>query len=112
MSTWTDVFRRLVAEVMEPHIASLSEATGAELRLIPVENTLFGPTVTTAGLLPGADVRGAIAASAGLDTVLIPAEALNDDDLFIDSVPFADVADAASPRVVPAYELSRAFARL
>ncbi|MGK7313076.1 MAG: DUF512 domain-containing protein, partial [Candidatus Longimicrobiales bacterium M2_2A_002] len=71
-----------MAEVMAPILDALSGSTGADFRLIPVENRLFGPTVTTAGLLPGEDIRDAIAATDGLDAVLIPAEALNDDDLF------------------------------
>ena len=43
----------LMPQVLEP----LAEITGAVFELIPVENTLFGPTVTTAGLLPGTAIR-------------------------------------------------------
>ncbi|MDX1675083.1 MAG: DUF512 domain-containing protein [Longimicrobiales bacterium] len=101
-----------MAAVMSGAVAELASATGARIRLIPVENRLFGPTVTTAGLLPGEDVRDAIAAEDGLDTVLIPAEALNDDALFIDSVPYTEVAGAVAPRLVPAHTLSGALSRL
>jgi hypothetical protein len=41
-------------EVLEP----LTLASGAHFDLIPVENGLFGPRVTTAGLLPGAAMAG------------------------------------------------------
>lgn len=101
-----------MGQVMEPLVGRLEGATGAELRLIPVENRLFGSTVTTAGLLPGEDIRDAIAAQEGLDAVCIPAEALNDDELFIDSVAFDAVAGALAPRLIPAYHLSGALERL
>lgn len=101
-----------MAQVMGPLVEPLAAATGATVRLIPAANRLFGPTVTTAGLLTGADIRTAVQAAGELDTVLIPAEALNDDGLFIDSLPFTDLAAAVSPRVVPAYDLSSGFARL
>lgn len=101
-----------MAEVMAPLVPRLAAATGAAIRVIPVENRLFGPTVTTAGLLPGEDIRDAAAAEAGLDAVFLPAEALNDDDLFIDSLPFHEIEEALSVRVIPAYQLSGAFEEL
>jgi NifB/MoaA-like Fe-S oxidoreductase len=51
-----------------------------------VVNTLFGSSVTTAGLLPGAAVQEALQDRSDLDLVLLPAESLNDDRLFIDSM--------------------------
>jgi putative radical SAM enzyme (TIGR03279 family) len=103
-----------MAEVMAPVLARLSEATGADFVLIPVENRLFGPTVTTAGLLAGADIQDAIraAAPAGLDTVLLPAEALNDDDLFIDSLSYDTLRAAVQPRLVAAHSLNAALEAL
>jgi putative radical SAM enzyme (TIGR03279 family) len=73
---------RLMPEVIE----SLQEASGARFELIAVENGLFGPRVTTAGLLPGASIREALDGRAGLDFVLLPGESVNDDGLFIDSM--------------------------
>src|SRR5919199_1199056 len=77
-----------MAPVMPELLALLADATGAEFVLVPVENSLFGPTVTTAGLLVSADVRSALAGRTGLDAALIPAETLNDGGLFLDDVPF------------------------
>ena len=51
----------LMPLVLEP----LTRATGARFELVPVENTLFGPSVTTAGLLPGAAIRDALLARPG-----------------------------------------------
>ena len=101
-----------MAEVLAPLIPGIAAATGAELRLIPVINGLFGDTVTTAGLLPGADIRDAVLAAGSFDAVLLPAEALNDDGLFIDSVPFGDLERAFSADVVPAHVLSAALRAL
>ncbi len=101
-----------MGEVMAPLVSDLSEATGAELVLIPVENQLFGATVTTAGLLAGADMRAAILEAGPFDGVLIPAETLNDDGLFIDSLPFEELQSALSAPVVPAYELSTGLGSL
>jgi NifB/MoaA-like Fe-S oxidoreductase len=67
-------------------IAPLAGVTGAEFELIPLENTLFGTTVTTAGLLPGSAMRDALQDRRDLDLVLLPAESVNDDGLFIDNL--------------------------
>ncbi|MGH9260232.1 MAG: DUF512 domain-containing protein, partial [Acidimicrobiales bacterium] len=72
----------LMPQVLE----GLARATGANLETISVANTLFGPSVTTAGLLPGAAIRTALASRAHLDLALLPAEAVNDDGLLIDGV--------------------------
>jgi NifB/MoaA-like Fe-S oxidoreductase len=76
-------------EVLEP----LTLASGAHFDLIPVENGLFGPRVTTAGLLPGASIRDALEGRDELDFVLLPGESVNDDGLFIDSMSAAALAD-------------------
>jgi putative radical SAM enzyme (TIGR03279 family) len=83
---------RLMPQVLGP----LAEASGAEFDLIVVENGLFGPRVTTAGLLPGKSVAAALAEREGLDLVLLPAEAINDDLLFIDNMSAAELAAAAA----------------
>ena len=105
-----------MAEVIGPLLDRVATAVGSELVLIPVENGLFGPTVTTAGLLPGEDMRAAIAeagpGSGGLDAVLIPAESLNDDELFIDSLSLESLRAGVATRVIPAHRLSDALAEL
>ena len=78
----------LMPHVLEP----LARATHAEFELVPVENTLFGSSVTTAGLLPGGAIREALAARSGLSLALLPGEAVNDDGLFIDSVSLSQLA--------------------
>jgi putative radical SAM enzyme (TIGR03279 family) len=72
----------LMPQVLEP----LARMTGGEFALIPVVNSLFGPSVTTAGLLPGAAIEAALAARPDLELALLPGECVNDDGLFIDSL--------------------------
>ncbi len=75
-----------MAPLMPQVIAPLTDITGARFELIPVENTLFGTTVTTAGLIPGSAMRDALRERSDLDVVLLPYESVNDDGLFIDNL--------------------------
>ena len=79
---------RLMPQVLH----ELGTATGGRFEIVLVENTLFGPSVTTAGLLPAAAIEAALRARADLDLVLLPAEAVNDDLVFIDDVRADDLA--------------------
>lgn len=89
----------------------LEAATGATIEVLGVQNTLFGATVNTAGLLPGRDMVRALRESGPFDIILIPAESLNDDDIFIDDLPFSALADEFAPaRVLPGYELTSTLA--
>jgi len=72
----------------------LAERTGASLEVIVLENPLFGPSVTTAGLLPGRAFLDALRDRADLTLALLPAEAVNDDGLFMDDLPFPDLRAA------------------
>jgi putative radical SAM enzyme (TIGR03279 family) len=73
---------QLMPMVLEP----LARATGASFELIPVVNTLFGPSVTTAGLLPGTALQQALRERRDLDLALLPGESVNDDALFMDDM--------------------------
>jgi len=83
-------------------LETLERTTRARFECVAIENGFFGPSVTTAGLLPGAGFQAALAArgdgkgpAAGFDMALLPAEAVNDDGVFVDDVSFAAVAAAA-----------------
>jgi hypothetical protein len=91
-------------DLMPPLLEQLHAATGATFEMIPTVNTLFGPTVTTAGLLVGADVRRALADRADLDLALIPAETINDGGLFLDDESFVSVREAMPMPVYPSYD--------
>jgi hypothetical protein len=82
----------LMPMVLEP----LARLSGARFELIPVVNSLFGASVTTAGLLPGTALQRALAGRRDLDLALLPGESVNDDGLFMDSMRL-DLLAAAVP---------------
>ena len=67
-------------------VADLEQVTRAHFEILALENTLFGPSVTTAGLLPGKAVLAALKDRRDLDLALLPAESVNDDLLFMDDM--------------------------
>jgi putative radical SAM enzyme (TIGR03279 family) len=82
----------------------LTRQTGARFELIVTENSLFGPTTTTAGLLVGADIRRALDGRADLDLALIPAECINESGLFLDDARFIEVRESLPMPVYPSYD--------
>src|SRR5690348_9226208 len=90
--------------IMPDLLGRLTEATGARFELIVAENSLFGPTTTTAGLLVGEDIRRVLAGRAELDVALTPAETITHDGLFLDDTPFAALRDALPIPVHPSYD--------
>jgi putative radical SAM enzyme (TIGR03279 family) len=90
--------------MMPALLQQLTEATGARFDLIVTENSLFGPTTTTAGLLVGADIRRALSHRADLDIALIPAECINDNGLFLDEESFIAVREEMPMPVFPSYD--------
>jgi putative radical SAM enzyme (TIGR03279 family) len=93
-----------MAPLMPELLEQLSQATGAVFDLIRVENSLFGPTTTTAGLLVGADIRRALSNRRDLDLALIPAETINEDGVFLDDESFIAVREALPMPVYPSYD--------
>ncbi len=92
-----------MAGLMEQVLQPLRDITGATFELIPVTNTLFGPSVTCAGLLPGAAFRVALAGRSDFDLALIPGESLNEDQLFMDDLTLAELQATSSVEVRPSY---------
>jgi putative radical SAM enzyme (TIGR03279 family) len=90
--------------LMQELLDVLTAATGAQFDLIVTQNSLFGPTTTTAGLLVGADIRRALDGRHDLDLALIPAETINDDGVFLDDAVFVDVREALPIPVYPSYD--------
>ncbi len=85
----------------------LAEATHAEVEVVSVVNDFYGDSVSVAGLLAGRDIRASVGDTAADELVLLPAEALNADGLFIDSMPLSDLKAALSPAAVAAgYEIT------
>ncbi len=93
-----------MAALMPELLDRIAAVTGAEMRLIPAENSLFGPTTTTAGLLVGADIQRVLSERSDLDLALIPAECINGDGLFLDEQRFDDVRAQFEFPVHPSYD--------
>jgi putative radical SAM enzyme (TIGR03279 family) len=93
-----------MAPLMAPLLDALHDATGATFELLPVINSLFGPTTTTAGLLTSADIRGALAGRVDLDFAMVPAECINERGQFLDDRLFDDVRDELPMPVAPSYD--------
>jgi putative radical SAM enzyme (TIGR03279 family) len=97
---------QLMPLVLEP----LARATGASFELMPVLNTLFGASVTTAGLLPGVAMQQALQGRHDLDLALLPGESVNDDGLFIDSMRLDLLASTLPVEVRVSRDFTDAFA--
>jgi putative radical SAM enzyme (TIGR03279 family) len=82
----------------------LTEKENIDITLLPVENQLFGASVTVAGLLTGRDVIKTLHDNADSYNVLIvPDVALKEDeDLFLDDVSLSDIESATGLVVVRA----------
>lgn len=96
--------KAMAPSIMPELLAQLRETTGATFEMIETENSLFGPTVTTAGLLVGADIRRALDGRADLDLALIPAETINQDGIFLDDESFVAVRESLPMPVYPSYD--------
>jgi len=90
-------------------VADLTQITRAHFEILALENTLFGPSVTTAGLLPGKAVRAALQDRSDLDLALLPAESVNDDLLFMDDLEAHDLAAQLPMPVRLSYDFADAL---
>jgi putative radical SAM enzyme (TIGR03279 family) len=95
---------KAMGALMPELLDRLRGATGAHFELLVTENSLFGPTTTTAGLLVGADILGALQGHSDLDLALIPAETINEDGIFLDDATFAGVRNQLPMPVYPSYD--------
>jgi putative radical SAM enzyme (TIGR03279 family) len=93
-----------MASLLPELLRQIEAKTGAELVMIPMENSLFGPTTTTAGLLVAADIERALGGREDLDMALIPAETINDSGVFLDDQKFEELRMRFSFPVHPSYD--------
>ncbi len=93
-----------MAPLMPSLLTRLAEATGAQFELLTIDNSLFGPTTTTAGLLVGDDFRRALAGRVDFDLALIPAESINENGVFLDDTSFVALREEFPFPVFPSYD--------
>ena len=93
-----------MAPLMPPLLDRLTTATGATFELLLAENSLFGPTTTTAGLLVSDDFRRALAGRTDFDLALIPAESINENGVFLDDTSFVALREEFPFPLYPSYD--------
>ncbi|MDB4871737.1 MAG: hypothetical protein JWL97_2741 [Gemmatimonadales bacterium] len=93
-----------MAPLMQPLLDSMRAVSGAEFELIVAENSLFGSTITTAGLLVGRDILRALENRRDLDIALIPAETINEDSIFLDDYTLENVRATLPMPIFPSYD--------
>lgn len=102
-----------MAPFFRERASRLQAATGVPIEVVEVTNRFYGPSVTVAGLLAGHDILEDLGAGMPGEIVLLPAEALNADRLFIDSLPLTEVERALEPAiVVTGHEITRSLRSL
>ncbi len=74
-------------------LARTGESARFDARVLAVHNRLFGPGVTVAGLLAGADVIAALGEHADCDLAVLPAEMFNEDGWTLDHLDAATMAE-------------------
>ncbi|HET7379612.1 MAG TPA: DUF512 domain-containing protein, partial [Gaiellales bacterium] len=99
-----------MGRLMPQVLADLAAETGARFEVLALENGLFGPSVTTAGLLPGTAFERALVDRHDLDLALLPAEAVNDDLLFTDDLDAHELARRVPMEIRFSYDFADALA--
>jgi putative radical SAM enzyme (TIGR03279 family) len=89
---------KLAAPLIEEWIKTL-HVENLRVQVIPIENTLFGSTVTVAGLLAGRDIIDQLSDRDLGDVVFIPSVATRD-GVFLDDVSLNEVSSAVGCQVV------------
>lgn len=74
----------LAAPVLQPFADRLSQVENLDVRVVPIRNDFFGPTVTVAGLITGGDIAAQLAGQDLGDVALIPSVAVRDDTFMDD----------------------------
>lgn len=99
-----------MAPFIRARAPKLASAVGADVDVVQVENRYFGESVTIAGLLGGNDILAALGEGREGDVIVLPAEALNADNVFIDDVPLAHVAGRLGPAEIrTGFEITEAL---
>jgi putative radical SAM enzyme (TIGR03279 family) len=91
-------FSRTLRDAVE----RLDGVRGLSLRLLAVRNKFFGESVTVAGLLTGSDIAAELEGKRLGDLVVIPAEALNDDGVFLDGMTLEQLRGRFGVSIAPA----------
>ena len=93
-------FGPILKAALRRHLA----VRGVSIRVLPVKNGLFGPSVTVSGLLVGKDILRAVRGKRLGSMLLVPANSLKEDEgVFLDNLNLADLEAAVG---IPVYAVS------
>ena len=98
-----------MGDLMEHVLQPLAAETGARFEIVALANSLYGSSVTTAGLMPGRAIQEALRDRRDLDLALLPAESVNDDLLFMDDLEAHALAAALPMPVRLSYDFADAL---
>jgi putative radical SAM enzyme (TIGR03279 family) len=88
-------------KILGPILKRLGIMNGVRLKQVIATNRFFGPAVTVAGLLSGRDILQAVRGKRLGDVVMVPAEALKEDeDAFLDGMTLRQLSRSLSTKVV------------
>ena len=88
-------------KILGPILKRSGRMNGVRLKQVIVTNRFFGPAVTVAGLLSGRDILQAVRGKRLGDVVMVPAEALKEDeDAFLDGMTLRQLSRSLSTKVV------------
>ncbi len=99
---------QLAAPVLKQWAESVN-SDSLNFTIFPIKNTLFGETVTVAGLISGKDIITQLRDKSLGDVLAIPSVALRD-DAFLDDVTLREVEEALAVQILPASTNPTAFA--
>jgi putative radical SAM enzyme (TIGR03279 family) len=97
--------RLVTGHLARPFLEEVAAALGRrglKIDVITVGNTLFGPSVTASGLLPGKAILAALTDLGGCDAVVLPPDVTNADRLTLDDVSISEMGRALRVPVVVA----------
>jgi putative radical SAM enzyme (TIGR03279 family) len=107
-------YRRLVfltGSMASPYLEDTArglERRGITIKVVALENSLFGPSVTVSGLLSGNDIMLAASAASDCDAIVLPPAVLNEEGMTLDGIGLSEIADAAGVPVIPGdYDLGK-----
>lgn len=86
----------------------VGEKCGSQVHVYAADNRTFGGGVSVSGLLGGRDIERTLSGKALGEKLLVPANALRDDNMFLDDLTLEGLSDALGVPVVPVsdgYEL-------
>lgn len=99
-----------MAPFLRERAPQLADAARCDVEVVEVRNEYFGESVTIAGLLGGQDMFAALGEGREGDVIVLPAEALNGDKIFIDNMPLDELAARLGPADLrTGYEITEAL---